>query len=255
MIKNSFVFLDRIGYKKEERLWRYDILCWDDFLDSKGVSGISSGEKERYDRELEHAGSCLKSNDSRYFSKRLKSRDHWRLYPEFKDRACYIDIETTGLNPHTSEITVIGVSDGRRVKSFVKGINLSEEALVEELSKHRILISFYGSAFDLPFIMKKYPQVRLTIPHIDLCFTGRRAGLSGGLKTIEKELGISREEDIDGVDGLEAIRLWKKWEKQGDREALEQLLEYNRADVANLRTLSEIVYQRMWDKTFLNGRR
>ena len=38
---------------------------------------------------------------------------------------------------------------------------------------------------------------------------------------------------IREVEGLGAIRLWERY-CQGDREALERLIEYNLADVGNL---------------------
>lgn len=251
MLRNSFVFLERVGYKTEERLWRQGVLCWEDFLERSNVRGISSRVKRHHDRELEMALFSLRNKIPHYFSYRLKRRDHWRLYQEFRDSACFLDIETTGLGPYSSEVTIVGVSDGRKVKTFVRGINLSEETLVEELSRYKLVLTFYGSAFDLPFLAKKFPRLRISVPHIDLCFAAKRVGLRGGLKTIERELGITRDEEIRNIDGLEAVRLWRRWERHGDEEALERLLEYNKADVANLRILAEVVYQRLRERTFI----
>lgn len=251
MLQNSFVFLDRVGYKTEEKLWGQGILCWEDFLDRSSIRGISSEVKKNHDREVEMAEFSLRNKISHYFSYRLKPRDCWRLYPEFKEDACFLDIETTGLSPYSSDVTVVGISDGRGVKTMVKGIGLTEDALVEELSKYRLVVTFYGSAFDLPFLARKYPLVRLRVPHIDLCFAGRRIGLRGGLKVIERELGLSRDEEIKDVDGLEAVRLWRRWEKHGDERALDRLIEYNRADVMNLKTLAETVYLKLRERTFV----
>lgn len=251
MLRNSFVLLDGVGYRIEERLWRQGILCWEDFLGHGRVRGFSYKTKRRYDRELEEAGKCLRKGLTTYFSGKLKPRDTWRLYHEFRDRVCFLDIETTGLSPGESEVTVVGVSDGKEVKTFVRGINLSQDALGRELSRHGLLVTFYGAAFDLPFLTRKFPGLKLSVPHIDLCFAGRRAGLRGGLKTIERELGIERGEDIREMDGLEAVRLWRRWEKHGDRDALMTLLEYNRHDTANLRPLAEEIYHRLRKKTFV----
>ena len=63
--------------------------------------------------------------------------------------------------------------------------------------------------------------------------------MKGGLKGVEKQLGISRESE--GVDGLEAIRLWNRYLYSADLEALETLLRYNLEDVVNLKTLKEIL--------------
>ena len=85
---------------------------------------------------------------------------------------------------------------------------------------------------------------------MDLCFASRKIGLRGGLKSIEREIGLARDEDIAGVDGFEAVRLWRRWERRGDKDAFARLLDYNRADVVNLETLADIVYKRLWEKTF-----
>jgi uncharacterized protein YprB with RNaseH-like and TPR domain len=249
MIRNSFVFLDGVGYKTEERLWKGGILSWEDFLNESGISGISSNQKRRHDSELEKAQYCVKNKITEYFSKRLKARDYWRLYPSFKEKACFLDIETTGLNSN-SDITVVGVFDGNETKSFVKGFNLNEETLRNELSKYSMLLTFYGSAFDVPFIRRKFPGIPFTTPHLDLCFASRRIGLKGGLKRIERELGINRDDGVSEIDGLEAVRLWRKWERDGSKDALEKLIEYNRADVVNLMFLADTVYERLKDKTF-----
>jgi uncharacterized protein YprB with RNaseH-like and TPR domain len=249
MIKNTFVLLDGIGYKTEEKLWNQNILCWDDFLSEKGIGGISSRQKKHHDKELEAALTHLTCNNPKYFSQRLKSRDHWRLYPEFRGKTCFLDIETTGLSSY-SDITLVGIFNGDRVKSFVRDINLTEETLRRELSKYSMIITFYGSAFDLPFIIKKFPSISFDIPHVDLCFASRRIGFRGGLKAIEKQLGIARNNGISEVDGFEAVRLWRKWKTNGDKDALERLIEYNKADVVNLRVLADLVYQRLRDNTF-----
>ena len=64
-------------------------------------------------------------------------------------------------------------------------------------------------------------------------------GYRGGLKAVERTLGIGREPSIRGVDGFEAVRLWRRHER-GDRAALEKLLLYNLTDVVNLVELLEI---------------
>ena len=60
-------------------------------------------------------------------------------------------------------------------------------------------------------------------------------GLYGGLKAVERKLGIPR--NVMGVDGSEAVRLWWRSEDDGDQGTLDTLLEYNREDVGNLRLL------------------
>lgn len=64
-----------------------------------------------------------------------------------------------------------------------------------------------------------------------------RANLYGGLKCVERLLGIPRR--LTGVDGYEAVRLWWRYVNDYDQEALGTLLEYNKEDVVNLKELKE----------------
>jgi len=66
----------------------------------------------------------------------------------------------------------------------------------------------------------------------------KRIGLSGGLKPIEKEIGIER--DRPDLSGRDAVRLWREYER-GDDDALDTLVSYNREDTKNLRTLADTV--------------
>jgi len=81
--------------------------------------------------------------------------------------------------------------------------------------------------------MARFPEARLDQPHIDLYFVLRLLGYRGGLKSIEKQLGIERDVEVREVEGVGAIQLWKRY-CQGDRKALDQLTQYNLADVENL---------------------
>ncbi len=67
-----------------------------------------------------------------------------------------------------------------------------------------------------------------------------RQNLYGGLKKVEKHLGITR--DSLGIDGWEAMRLWERYNKNDDLQALKTLLDYNRDDVINLPILEEKLF-------------
>ena len=75
--------------------------------------------------------------------------------------------------------------------------------------------------------------------HCDLMFNCWRHNLKGGLKGVEKQLGIERE--LPEVNGRMAITLWYKYLDTADFEALDILLKYNLEDVVNLKTLKEIL--------------
>jgi len=157
----------------------------------------------------------------------------------------FFDIETTGLSQRTDKITVIGIYNGREVKSYIRGINLDE--IVREFPKYSLLVSFNGARFDLPFIKSEFPELEFNQLHVDLMYPLRRIGYSGGLKNIEKKLCISRSEGTEGLTGYDAVKLWKQYER-GNQEALDKLIEYNREDVVNLKTIIELTYPKMVEK-------
>jgi hypothetical protein len=106
------------------------------------------------------------------------------------------------------------------------------------VSRFKVLVTFFGSGFDLPVIRRSFPGITLDQLHVDLCFLLKRIGLSGGLKRIESQLGIRRRPETEGLDGWEAVRLWHAYQAGSD-EALDLLLTYNKEDVMNMEPLLE----------------
>jgi len=239
LLEHTFLHIPGIGPKTERHLWRHGILTWKQFL-SKKETPLSPARDALVRENLEAA---LENKDSiRFFLDRLSPADLWRLFDRFKDRAVYLDIETSGLQRGVDEITVIGLYDGKRVKTFVNGINLAEFEL--EIATYGLVITFNGSQFDLPFIRRQFPNISLPAAHIDLRFFLKRLGYSGGLKAIEKSFGLSRDSAIDGIDGYEAVLLWRAYQ-WGDESALDRLIQYNTADIVHLKPLMERGYQEM----------
>ncbi len=221
-------------------------------METERVDGITARKKPLYDAELEKAAYYRDLGSPVYFARTVPKKEQWRLYETWPDRVIYLDIETTGLSPHRSQVTVVGIHDGRETTTLVKGKDLTEENLLAELDGCKMLVTFYGSAFDVPFLLRHFPGLRskLEVPHLDLCFAGRRLGMKGGLKNIEKVLGMDRGDDLEGVDGFEAVRLWRRWERDHDREALDKLLRYNRADTEGLSEVAHHIYNRLKERTF-----
>jgi uncharacterized protein YprB with RNaseH-like and TPR domain len=246
MIEHTFILLHGIGAITERNLWQKGILTWEDFICTGRIKRISLDKKQNYDQQLMKARENLENENSAYFSQCLNPREHWRLYEAWEDAACFLDIETTGL---THGITVVGIYSKEGYKNYIQGINLDRETLQRELEKYSILVTFYGRAFDMPFIEREL-GVTVDVPHLDLCFTGKKVGLKGGLKKVEEKVGITREEDIHGLNGFDAVRLWNTF-KKGDENALDLLIKYNKADTVNLKALAEIIYQRLKEETFL----
>jgi hypothetical protein len=82
------------------------------------------------------------------------------------------------------------------------------------------------------------------MPHFDLCFAARRVGFNGGLKKLEVECGVCREEAVRGLNGYDAVKLWDQAER-GNLEARNLLIVYNREDTRNLMSLAGLLYRRL----------
>ena len=244
MIENTFQIAPGIGAKKERDIWDSGVLTWDDFLDAECICGMKDEKKRRCDGYLEEAKGLLKDRDSRGLCDLLKKGEEWRLYGDFRKDAAYLDIETDGLE-RDSLVTVVTVHRKNKTVTLTHGIDLDSETLQDALDGCKLLVTFNGKCFDVPVLRYSFPKVDLDIPHFDLRYGCAKLKMRGGLKPIERMVGISRDDDILDVDGEEAVRLWKNWARHGDSESLRILTEYNRADTVNLEALSDIVYGRL----------
>ncbi|MBN1831634.1 MAG: ribonuclease H-like domain-containing protein [Deltaproteobacteria bacterium] len=245
MLEETFVHIQKIGLKTEKRLWDSGIHTWGHFLNHSQT--IFSPARDAYIRaELESSIAHL--TDIRYFSERLHSSEMWRIFETFKEKAVYLDIETSGLYHGFDEITVIGLFDGYTVQSFVNGRNLEDFEIA--IASYDLVITFNGTRFDFPFIRRWFKHISLPPAHIDLCFFLRKLGYKGGLKSIEKQVGLAREEEVEGLGGFEAVLLWQAYQ-QGDQDALDRLVRYNTADIVNLEPLMKMGFEKM--KSRLTG--
>ena len=141
----------------------------------------------------------------------------------------YLDIETS----FGKEITVIGIfTPPNRVIQLV-GEEVNSTNLWNALEGVTQILTYNGARFDLPVIRQ---TVRIDLNrHFecrDLMFSCWKENLYGGLKKVEEKLGIERLSK--GIDGVEAMRLWERFRRYRDEDALRSLLEYNREDVVNL---------------------
>ena len=238
MLRQTFLHVPGVGYRTEERLWRSGIASWDDVAGER-AERLSPRLRANLQEEIGRSEDALRKGRYRYFTTRLPAREHWRAWPEFRGSVAYVDIETTGLDIGRDALTVVGVYDGRRKRSFVKGMNL--EDLPAALEETRLLVTFNGLRFDVPFLRRAFPRMRLDQLHLDLMDPLHRLGYWGGLKRIERRLGIDRSEETVGLSGFDAVGLWADYEA-GNDDALDRLLTYNLEDVVNLEPLAEFAY-------------
>ena len=235
MLQNTFVHLPGIGARTELSLWECGIRSWDYFCDENGAKTAPFSRKRLEDLR-NHLGVCrerLCARDPSHFAGPLGTRHLWRLFADFRDCAAYLDIETTGLGGPSDHITTAALYDGKQVFYYIYGENLDYFAC--ELEKYRVLITYNGSCFDLPFIRNQF-GIAVDHVHIDLRYLLGGLGYRGGLKGCERSLGLDRAE-LNGVDGYFAVLLWHEYINRKNSKALETLLAYNIADTVNLENL------------------
>jgi uncharacterized protein YprB with RNaseH-like and TPR domain len=243
MLQRTFIHIPGIGPKTERRLWDCGIRMWGDFIAAapRGRDAglpMSPARARLVARELERSEGCLRSGDYAHFAGALPGPEQWRAYDAFKGKAAYVDIETTGLGGR-AYITVIGLYDGLRTRTYIAGENLDE--FPEDIARYSLLVTYNGATFDLPFIQRAFPDLVLDQLHVDLRYALARLGLTGGLKAVEFKVGVARDERVAGLDGWDAVRLWREYQA-GSEESLETLVLYNRADIENLELLMEHAY-------------
>ena len=111
--------------------------------------------------------------------------------------------------------------------------------LVEALKKFTCILTFYGTGFDIPFVrtrclMNNIPFVlRGEVEHKDIYYLARRCLKlhSGRLESVCDALGIVGKTHLDGRQWILA--------NSGNPEALEYILDHNKADTVILEKVHE----------------
>lgn len=244
MLQRTFIHLPAIGAVTERRLWQQGILSWVECLRCAAQGQLPRRIQDVALRELEHTVQAWQVSDWAFFEHTLPTRHKWRAYGELAEQALFVDIETTGLGMEDI-ITVIGTCHGNTVKTFVRGQNLAEA--VDEINQYPLLVTFNGAAFDLPLIQRQFPAAARRQLHIDLRYPLKQLGYAGGLKAIEHALAIRRSPETEGLDGWDAVRLWREYQS-GNKESLQLLIAYNAEDVRNLKPLVDFAYRQLCRK-------
>ena len=238
MIESTFLHLPRVGVTTEQKLWQKGVHGWNDFLNKEKIKGFSAAKKASSDVIVKESKKALVQGNSTFFIN-MPSTSHWRLWNNFKDEAVFVDIET---NWH-HDITVLGIYDGNEVKQLVKGNNLTKQAVKQHL-QGKLIVTYNGASFDLPIIKRYFGDCLAPTPHFDTRHLAARLGYVGGLKPLEKSLGIRRPEDLEGVSGMDALHLWDLYLASGEQSYLDTLLRYNEEDIVNLAVVAKkLVHQ------------
>jgi uncharacterized protein YprB with RNaseH-like and TPR domain len=242
MLRETFLHIPGIGPKRERALYRAGISTWDEFLALRGGNVLPNRIASLAIDRIEESAFHLQKREAAFFDRSLPWGEKWRMWRDFADEAVFLDIETTGMAYPFDYVTVVGLHDALGTHAFVRGENLF--MLPDAISRYSLVVTFNGAQFDLPFLKAHMGDMFARHGHIDLRFVLRKLGYRGGLKSIEKQLGLRRPDEVADIDGFEAVRLWQR-HLRGDDKSLEKLVAYNRQDVENLRPLVELAYDRL----------
>jgi len=233
-LPRTFQLTSGVGPWREKDLWARELATWEDFERAAAQGVVMSA---RLDRDLlaaiDAARRALSDRDLAALAALLPAREHWRLYGHFPDAAAFFDIEADA--EHSP--TVVGVMDRAGLATFRRGHTLDQ--VPARLGASALWVSFNGGAYDVPALQRHFAAFPVPVAHVDLRFLIRRARLQGGLKAVERELGLGRPPHLEGVRGLDAIRLWREWTFNRELTALRLLVEYNLHDAINLRSVLE----------------
>lgn len=160
----------------------------------------------------------------------------------------FFDIETTGLSSWKSGLYLIGLltyDDGWKLIQYFCEDVTDETAALENfftlLSSKKVLISFNGDGFDIPFLTHMAEQYGLPysfdgVESYDILKKIRPLKKLLGienlkLKTCEKFLGIYREDRFSGGD---LINVYFQWQEDRSTDQLDCLLLHNFEDIENM---------------------
>jgi|WetSurMetagenome_2_1015567.scaffolds.fasta_scaffold107936_4 uncharacterized protein YprB with RNaseH-like and TPR domain len=197
-------------------------------------------------------------SEGKIIDRRKDKTTPWYTEPGMK--LGYLDIESDGLKADFSTMLTwcIKEKDGPIASDYVNKKELFEgkaderiiKSLVEELRKYKIIIGYFSTGFDIPFVRTKALHYGLDFPsygelyHWDLYYT------------VKSKLNLSRKSldnacDYLGIKGKTPIdkEVWRR-AKYGDPKALVEVLEHNRGDVRITELLHDkIAFTRKWIKS------
>lgn len=242
LLECTYLHAQGIGRQTEVRLWQAGATDWNAYQAHPDTAWpLTAAQRALLTPMVAESQTRLDTEDYAWFAKQLPPSEHWRAITAFGHRLAFVDIETNG-GMSAGDLTVVGVFDGYRMRQYVQGHNL--EQFPEAIEDAAVLVTFFGTGFDIPFLRRAFPQMPLPQMHVDLCYLWKRLGVKGGLKRIEQQMGIQRSNATSGLSGLDAVRLWREY-KRGRERSLETLLAYNADDVRNMSELLAEGYRRL----------
>ena len=177
----------------------------------------------------------------------------WLKYGEPQEKTCIFDIETSNLDANFGLLLVWGIKEygtnniyqGAISKADLKSKALDKRLIkecVDELGKYAVVITYFGTGFDLPWIRSKALHYGLDFPpygslrHIDLFYIVRsRLKLNrGSLDNACNYLGIKGKTRIEWENWLLAMT-------QANKEAVADILDHNKKDLIITEKLFDVL--------------
>ena len=228
--------LPHVGPQREKALRLEGCACWADVVNAPHpLGGFDVFAWDEIRDAAESSLRALEADDVAYFASRLPPLEQWRVLAHWFNHASYFDIETSGLEVD-SIVTLVCCFHAGQPLRYLAGENLDD--FLELLEQVKLLVSFNGASFDVPRVLDRFHIPELPCAHVDLRWLCHHAGWRGGLKKIEKALGLRRPADLDGLGGAEAVWLWQAWSERGDEQAKRTLERYCAADTVMLSLLA-----------------
>ncbi len=159
---------------------------------------------------------------------------------------CIFDIETTGLNPALNKVILVGICYMKNGKTIIQQFfcnnRKKEYKLLSHLKKifssFDLFISYNGNAFDIPFLNKRFYANGLdykvqTHKNLDLLQFVKKIKHhlkldNYKLKSLERYLGIQRN---DKISGKESVELYNQFEKTFNPSLKKTILLHNYDDL------------------------
>lgn len=177
-----------------------------------------------------------------------------------EETSLFLDIETTGLTPDVSAITVIGCMDfSGCIHQWFNADGFSQKELLSEffsfLKEDTTLITFNGATFDVPFLNYKTKEFHLPTcldhyRHYDLYRMllpyGHLFPVSSlRQQSLEQYLDFPRQ---DTLSGRQLIKQYQSYLVSKDSRLKETILRHNEEDLRGLMTISSLLcYQSILD--------
>ena len=235
-LQHYLQLLPRVGVQREKALRDEGCACWDDLLNAPHpLAGFDVFAWDELCAAAEKGRQAILRGDVAFFTSKLPALEQWRVLAQWFDQASYFDIETSGLESD-SIVTLVCCFHNNQPLHFLANENLDD--FLDLLERVKVLVSFNGASFDVPRVLDRFHIPELPCPHVDLRWLCHHAGWKGGLKKIEKALGLRRPADLDGLGGAEAVWLWQAWAEKQDACARRRLERYCSADTVMLKMLA-----------------